>query len=111
MVNSSIFDPVFSYMACYRSDEVGWSFLGLGDQSILYNFTARRVHLLMQEVVPGRKKASEHRLSDRLLGLVPVRYSEGPSPTLEKASGFLRNLLSRLVPAVWQVHPPSCMVP
>lgn len=101
IVEASSFDPVLSYVAYYRSEEVEWSTVDLSDPFTSYDFGAGRVHPLPEEVVSSRKHAHGHRFSDRLLSSVPVCYREGPSQTLGKAVRFVQDQLGRSGLVVW----------
>lgn len=63
---------------------------------MLYDFTVGLVHLLQQVVVvPRRKYVFKHRLSEQLLGSVPVRYREWPSSIFHEAERPVGSSLSR----------------
>lgn len=62
---------------------------------MLYNFTPGLVHPLPPEVVPGCKQAFGYRLSDQLLGLVPVCYCKGSYLKLDAAEHFVWDFLGR----------------
>lgn len=62
---------------------------------MLYEFAAGRVHMLPQDVVSSHGYAPEHCLLDWLVGLVLVRYWEGPSLKLEEVGNFVRDFFGR----------------
>lgn len=89
IVYASRFDPLFPYDAYYQRDEVDWSVVDLCDQNMLYDIAGGYVDPLQQKVVCNHKHALGHRISDRIFGLVPVQYLEGPYLRLDKALQFV----------------------
>lgn len=108
---TSSFDLDLSYVAYFWSDKMDWSVFDLHDLFKLYHFAAGCVHPLPQEVVPGSKQAPWHLLSDLLPCLVPARYHEEPSLTLNQAVRFVRNLLGRTCSGVSAGQPTSFLGP
>lgn len=100
--NASSFDAVLFYVLYRQSEKANWSVFDICDPIGLYDSAVGRVYQLLQEVVPIRKQARGHYLSDRPLGVVPICYHESLSLTLCEAVPFVDDILSRFG-VVWQL--------